>query len=942
MSASTPTFNAVHDLQFSANDRISAEDAARQKRTACEILLRLERQPGLILADEVGMGKTFVALAVAAAAHFTDRERRPVVVMVPPALSDKWPRDAGVFKDSCLPEPWKSQFRFSSQPITSGIHFLKMFDDEDLTRRNSVVFVTHGALYRSLNDGWARLAILRRSLHGRHNVQDILKSLGRFAGDLLRMGNQVEDAAWPGLLDRDPSDWLKYLQRNFKDSVPKDNDDPVSMHVWQALQSDALKPQLEVIYGLLQSIPQRESKKYGERITELRRALRGELDRVWSLLKGQLSLRLPLLIFDEAHHLKNPETQLVRSLFQDSSQDAEQVNGAFFGVFQKIIFLTATPFQLGHHELLNVLRHFASVAWERQGGSALRLEDFRRATTELTTKLDAAQSEALRLDIAWGRIRPEDLTADGKLCEDGDAWWISAQTGVCEANEIAAAARDQARSTEVKMREAETALRPWVIRHLRPKVFRFHEREVNRRHTLPGRGIEDMQIVETGLVVQRQALLPFLLAARTVAVQPRGRAVFAEGLASSYEAFLYTHRHRDPGIDIDEDGMQVTDSPRLLWYARAIRDSLENKQTGSILEGHPKIEATVNKVMALWQMGEKVVLFCHYVETGRILRRAISSRMQQAIRQMARDKIGAGDVESAAIRLENLGDEFFDKDNAVRRRFDELAMEMTTRSGPALDADEARLVLDVMRRYVRTPAFLARFFLLKEDPLPKDVDAAFMAEDNSGLSLAAIFGEFITFIAKRCGPEERKDYLQALDRLQTGSHLEVKSKWLDGEELGRPGEMLLPNVRLVNGSTRLQARRDLMLAFNTPFYPEVLIASAVLAEGVDLHLNCRHIIHHDLSWNPSTLEQRTGRVDRIGAKVEKCGMPIEIYLPYVAGTQDEKMYRVVIDRERWFKVVMGEELKTDSSATDRLADRVPLPESLAQSLAFDLSVRSNV
>jgi hypothetical protein len=39
---------------------------------------------------------------------------------------------------------------------------------------------------------------------------------------------------------------------------------------------------------------------------------------------------------------------------------------------------------------------------------------------------------------------------------------------------------------------------------------------------------------------------------------------------------------------------------------------------------------------------------------------------------------------------------------------------------------------------------------------------------------------------------------------------------------------------------------------------------------------------------PSRLEQRTGRVDRIGAKVETCRQPIRIYLPFIAETQDDK------------------------------------------------------
>jgi superfamily II DNA/RNA helicase len=71
----------------------------------------------------------------------------------------------------------------------------------------------------------------------------------------------------------------------------------------------------------------------------------------------------------------------------------------------------------------------------------------------------------------------------------------------------------------------------------------------------------------------------------------------------------------------------------------------------------------------------------------------------------------------------------------------------------------------------------------------------------------------------------------------------------------------------------------LMLTFNTPFFPEVLIASSVMAEGVDLHQQYCHVIHHDLDWNPSTLEQRTGRVDRIGSKAEGVNLPVIIYEP---------------------------------------------------------------
>jgi len=63
------------------------------------------------------------------------------------------------------------------------------------------------------------------------------------------------------------------------------------------------------------------------------------------------------------------------------------------------------------------------------------------------------------------------------------------------------------------------------------------------------------------------------------------------------------------------------------------------------------------------------------------------------------------------------------------------------------------------------------------------------------------------------------------------------------------------NVQLANGSVSPETRRGLMLAFNAPFFPEVLIASSVMSEVVDLQQECCHVIHHDLDWNPSAPEQ---------------------------------------------------------------------------------------
>jgi len=37
-----------------------------------------------------------------------------------------------------------------------------------------------------------------------------------------------------------------------------------------------------------------------------------------------------------------------------------------------------------------------------------------------------------------------------------------------------------------------------------------------------------------------------------------------------------------------------------------------------------------------------------------------------------------------------------------------------------------------------------------------------------------------------------------------------------------------------------------------------------------------------------------------------------IHQPYIAGSADEKMFRVVRDRERWFQIVMGQKFEVDA------------------------------
>jgi ERCC4-related helicase len=921
--------------------RIAEEDALRQEGTAREILERLATQPGVVLADEVGMGKTFVALAVAVSVALANRGKRPAVVMVPSSLKEKWPADFALFREKCLPDRFRE--RVQGEQAERAVEFLKLLDDPP-ERRKSVIFLTHGAMSRGLNDQWVMLALIWQSLYRRRNTDNLRNALCRVLGDLLQMKwaeNRSEDI-WARLLAKHPSQWLNVVQE-----VVEIEGDPVPEAVWRVL------PELNTdsVYDALYRIPFRHSKNFSDYVLQARRVIKNEVRELWKECLTKMHLRLPLLILDEAHHLKNADTRL-RSLFRagDAKEDADEISrGAFGGVFQRMLFLTATPFQLGHGELCSVLDCFDAIAWNGVNAPACGRERFQKQREKLRAALDAAQEAAVSLDHAWGRLRADDLRVADRSFEDVEQWWPEATKGEALTTTAADVFHCFGRARE-RMGVAEQSLRPWVIRHLKPRRLPGSDSAIPRRKRLigssicPGAGEEE----QSGLAICGEALLPFLLAARAASHAPESRPVFAEGLASSYEAFLHTRRSRlqqnnadEPELDADDDrpdAVEVNDA--VVWYL----DHLENMipRDGPARAEHPKVDATVRRVADTWRRGEKVVVFCHYVVTGRILRQRISDAIQSEMRRLGAAKLGCGEAE-VDERLDLVGKRFFDEDSPIRRACDAQASAIIAKFS-GLEGQREDLV-EIIRRNVRTPSFLVRFFPLNREKLDEAAMlAALESPDVSGLTLRQLLHQFMHFLVDRCGEEDRRRYIAAVKRIQTGAHfgVDVAEEYEDDELQGAGSESLVPNVRLVNGTTRPDTRQRLMLAFNTPFHPDILVASSVMAEGVDLHLNCRYVLHHDLCWNPSTLEQRTGRVDRIGAKAETARQPIYVYLPFVAETQDEKMYRVVMDRERWFNVVMGEDYKVDTRTTEKLASRIPLPACAATGLTFKLSVMNPV
>jgi superfamily II DNA or RNA helicase len=69
---------------------------------------------------------------------------------------------------------------------------------------------------------------------------------------------------------------------------------------------------------------------------------------------------------------------------------------------------------------------------------------------------------------------------------------------------------------------------------------------------------------------------------------------------------------------------------------------------------------------------------------------------------------------------------------------------------------------------------------------------------------------------------------------------------------------------LHGGLTREERRAELESFVNG--HRAVLLATDAGGEGLNLHMACRVVINLELPWNPTRLEQRIGRVDRIGQR----------------------------------------------------------------------------
>lgn len=1002
MPVDWPFAEDIIQLGGAGEHKIGVEDGARQQETARSILSDLATRPGVILADEVGMGKTYVALAVVASVVRANRDSgRPVVVMMPPGLASKWPREWEQFKALCCARPDALAWIRDAYAHTPT-DFFKLLDDPR-RRRPHIVWMTTGCFGRGLSDPWIKLALVRLARGRTRMDEETKKKLYKWATALIRLKHRrrLTPEIVQRLLQSDVGRWHRILVR--EEILAPEDDDPVPQHLLQHKREVDWTPLISVLRG--QSIPGRRGAVSDQRLQEARWDFNNACQEVYWDWLSRARWRAPLLVLDEAHHAKNDNTRLASLLRSEETQRLVEgrvgtAKPLLWEKFDRMLFLTATPFQLGHQELIRVLRSFTAAKWSGSTAPAATRETFLTAMEELEKRLNENRLAGRRLDRLWGRLAREAVakhTNNEDLGEAASRWWREVRGGDADDpinRELLLAINECHRTksrAESDPNQPWCSLQPWVIRHNRPVQLPSPAGgpAVPRRILCAGREVADNDgrdanvdltgRVGTGLPIAGEGTLPFLLAARAQGElahgSARGRAFFAEGLCSSYEAFHHTRENRGDARDIDDDGIERSGTKAraardealvpVSWYEEQVERLIPSKEApDEDRYRHPKIQSVVDRAVALWRSGEKVLLFCFYRETAKALRQHIGREVERATFDLAAQKLDL-DVGRHAQRLsswfERVARRLADEDSPFHRAIMSTLREPLAGEEFAILRPRANELVQLLAAYVRSPSFIARYLPLD---LPEVREALFEGStraqvvregasvlartlteqpDASAMSMKRRVEEFLRF-AKELAERSRRqntdengeasdlltEYLKAI-AVQTRGEGDEEATGTDGVTF-----RVQQPVRMVYGDTKRETRERLMLAFNSPMFPEILISSAVLGEGVDLHKFCRYVIHHDLCWNPSTLEQRTGRLDRIRCKAEVALRPIVVYEPFLAGSADEKMFRVLRDRERWFQIVMGQKFQFDEATSEELANRVPLPEELAKELVFDL------
>ena len=271
---------------------------------------------------------------------------------------------------------------------------------------------------------------------------------------------------------------------------------------------------------------------------------------------------------------------------------------------------------------------------------------------------------------------------------------------------------------------------------------------------------------------------------------------------------------------------------------------------------------------------------------------------------------------------------------AAERRFYEYVTEVTREYAWRKGISDGFLLATPQRQVCSCPAAFARAWLGDSGALAQDLADQAMDEMEEGEGdwedddISATLKDFLLANRPRSlDPAELEETDSKLARLvevlkaffSTGpkekvilfTSFRVTAKYLSERlsALGMPAMLLWGNMA--------ESKQALINEFRERSDLRVLVSTEVASEGVDLQFS-RLLVNYDLPWNPMRVEQRIGRIDRLGQKAKL----IHIWNLFYRETIDERIFTRLLARLRIFEEALGEPEPIIGDTIQRLESRL--------------------
>jgi len=243
-----------------------------------------------------------------------------------------------------------------------------------------------------------------------------------------------------------------------------------------------------------------------------------------------------------------------------------------------------------------------------------------------------------------------------------------------------------------------------------------------------------------------------------------------------------------------------------------------------------------------------------------------------------------------------------------------------------LNAREAELRAHLIGSSVRLGHGLIDFFLLTVNR-PKQVEMRDRESEESGEedAIATQIRDFLELLEKqRTTPLVDRRWAAYDELSQIARNFQLILDTNAPDVRNRP----LPEVTRLFGTLLGQQQpvggmfgtvnKTLVQQFRMPGYPFVLVTTDLLQEGEDLHTFCSSIQHYGISWTPSSMEQRTGRIDRVRSQTDRRLSALtrdpegdellQVHFPHLQDTVEILQVERVLERMNVFLRLMHEGL----------------------------------